>query len=88
MPFLSAGILLLNKGNTVDRYTSKRQDNGTNANCTIVRVTGFGRAFKMDFEDVFVTAEVMYQMRQRICYKISHGTPWTSWSESTHYQPI
>jgi hypothetical protein len=46
----------------------------TNANCTAVRVTGFGRAFRMDFEDVFVTAEVKYQMRQRVCYKVSHGT--------------
>lgn len=46
----------------------------TNANCTTVRVTGFGRAFRMDFEDVLVTAEVKYQMRQRVCYKVSHGT--------------
>jgi hypothetical protein len=31
----------------------------------IVNVMGIGRAFRIDFEDVFVSAEVMYQIRQR-----------------------
>jgi hypothetical protein len=31
----------------------------------IVRVMGIGRAFRMDFEDVFVSAEVRYQTIQR-----------------------
>lgn len=36
----------------------------TQANCTIVRVIGFGKAFNIVLEDVLVRAEVMYQMIQ------------------------
>jgi hypothetical protein len=32
----------------------------------IVNVIGIGRAFKMDFEDVFVRAEVKYQITHRV----------------------
>lgn len=31
-----------------------------------VRVTGLRKAFKIDFEDVFVSAEVVYQIMQSI----------------------
>ena len=36
----------------------------TDANCTIVKVTGFEKAVKMDFEEVFVRADVMYHAMQ------------------------
>lgn len=65
MPFLRAGILLLRDGITAERYTNTRHHIETKANCTIVRVIGFGRAFRIDFDEVFVTAEVRYQTRQR-----------------------
>jgi len=37
----------------------------TEANCAIVRVTGLGKALRMDLEEVFVSAEVMYHVIQR-----------------------
>ena len=64
MPFLRAGILLLSEGITVERYTNTKHHIDTKANCTTVRVMGLGKAFKIDFDEVFVTAEVMYQIRQ------------------------
>ena len=63
---MRAGILFLSHGNIFERYDSSKHHIDTNANCTIVRVIGFGSAFRMDFDDVFVSAEVMYQMRQRL----------------------
>jgi len=39
----------------------------TDANCTIVRVAGLGSAFRIDFDDVFVRAEVRYQTMQSAC---------------------
>lgn len=65
MPFFSAGIFLLSDGTAVERYANTKHHIDTKANCTAVRVIGFGRALRMDFDDVFVTAEVMYQIRQR-----------------------
>lgn len=38
----------------------------TKANCISVRVIGFGKAFRIDFDEVFVRAEDMYQMRHSI----------------------
>lgn len=64
-PFLRAGILLLRDGITVERYTSTKHHIGTKANWIMVSVTGFGSAFRIDFDDVFVTAEVMYQITHR-----------------------
>ena len=36
----------------------------TDANCTIVNVTGFGKAVRIDFEDVLVSADVIYHAMQ------------------------
>jgi hypothetical protein len=71
MPFLRAGTLFLSQGKIADKYANNRHHIETNANCTIVRVIGLGRAFKMDLEDVFVVAEVIYHIRQSISTKIS-----------------
>lgn len=60
-------------GNNVERYASVRHHIETKANWTIVRVIGFGRAFRMDLDDVFVRAEVMYQTRQSIYGEISNN---------------
>ena len=43
----------------------------TDANCTMVRVAGFGKAFNMDLEEVFVNAEVIYQAMQSACPRVS-----------------
>ena len=43
----------------------------TKANWTRVRVIGLGKAFKIDFDEVFVRAELVYQTRQRIYACIS-----------------
>lgn len=64
IPCLRTGTFRRSHGTLVDTYTSNRHQNETNANCTIVNVMGMGRAFKMDFDDVFVTAEVKYQITQ------------------------
>jgi hypothetical protein len=50
-----------------DRPVKTRHQIETEANWTIVRVAGFGKAFKMDFDDVFVRAEVMYQAMHSAC---------------------
>lgn len=65
MPCLRIGTLCRSLGITVDRYTSSRHQNDTNANWMMVKVIGIGRAFKMDFEDVLVSADVRYQIIQR-----------------------
>lgn len=61
---MRAGTARLRAGNSVERYDSSRHHIDTKANWTIVRVMGFGRAFKIDLDEVFVSAEVMYQIRQ------------------------
>jgi hypothetical protein len=61
MPFLSAGTALLSAGNREARYAEKMHQKETKANCTIDRVIGFENAFRIDFEEVFVRAEVKYQ---------------------------
>ena len=38
----------------------------TKANWMSVRVIGLGKAFRMDFEEVFVRAEDMYHIRHKI----------------------
>jgi hypothetical protein len=38
----------------------------TKPNWTMVSVTGCAKTLSMDFEDVFVKAEVVYQIMQRI----------------------
>lgn len=37
-------------------------------------VTGRGRAFRIDFDDVLVSAEVVYQTTQRACRLVSYIT--------------
>lgn len=65
MPFLRAGILVLRPGKRVARYAKKRHHPETKANCIMVRVIGFGKALRIDFDEVFVRAELKYQTRQR-----------------------
>jgi hypothetical protein len=65
MPFRRAGIAFFRDGKIVEQYTIKRHHIETNANCIRVRVIGFGSAVRIDFEEVLVTAEVIYQIRQK-----------------------
>lgn len=58
-------MVLLRLGKTSARYAKRMHHRETKANCTIVRVTGCGNAMRIDFEDVFVRAEVRYQMTHR-----------------------
>lgn len=69
-PFFSAGIVLFSWGKSDDMLVNIKHQMNTDANWTIVRVAGLGRAFKMDFEEVLVKAEVMYQVIQRACSKL------------------
>jgi hypothetical protein len=73
MPFFSAGIDLFRVGNIEARYARMRHHMETDANCTIVNVTGFGNAVRIDFEDVLVSADVMYHAMQS-AWKKSDGS--------------
>jgi len=65
-PCFSAGIALLNGGIMLASHVSIKHQSETEANCAIVRVTGLGKALRIDFEEVFVRAEVMYHIMQRV----------------------
>jgi mRNA-degrading endonuclease RelE of RelBE toxin-antitoxin system len=73
MPWRKACILRGRAGNRVDSQEKRIQKKATNANCIKVRVAGFGKAFKMDLEDVFVRALEVYHTIQRIYRKHQHG---------------
>lgn len=76
MPFFSAGIDLFRMGKTEARYAMMRHQMETDANCTIVNVTGFGKAVNIDFEDVLVSADVMYHAMQSAWMKLDRN-PYT-----------
>lgn len=59
-------------GNTVDSQENRTQKNATKANCIRVRVAGFGKALRMDFEEVFVRALEVYHIIQRVYSKHQH----------------
>lgn len=67
MPVLRAGTFLFSEGNSLERYVRNRHHVDTKPNCTVVSVTGCGRAFKIDFDEVFVVADVVYHTMQRTC---------------------
>jgi hypothetical protein len=55
----------------------------TDANWMIVRVAGFGKAFKIDLEEVLVKAEVRYQTIQSACSPLvqTQGCPSSSYNQ-------
>lgn len=63
---LRAGTWVCSAGNTVANQEKNRQKVATKPNCISVRVAGFGKAIRIDFEEVFVRALEKYQMMQRI----------------------
>lgn len=65
-PFLSAGMLLLRPGNMFARDANIKHHDETDANCIIVSVTGCGKALRIDFDEVFVNADVIYQTIQSV----------------------
>jgi hypothetical protein len=65
-PFLRAGTAFRIEGNIEARYAEIKHHIETEANCMRVSVTGFGKAFMIDFEDVLVAADVLYQRTQSI----------------------
>lgn len=71
MPFFSAGIDCLSPGKTDAAYARMRHHTETDANCTIVKVTGFGKAVNIDFEEVLVSADVMYHATESAYMHIS-----------------
>ena len=60
------GIVCFMRGYFLASAARNKHHPETNANCTTVRVTGFGRAVRMAFEDVFEKIDVIYQMPQSI----------------------
>ncbi len=61
-PFFSAGIDLFKEGKMDAKLVKIKHQMDTEANCTTVRVAGLGNAFKIDLDEVFVSADVMYQV--------------------------
>jgi hypothetical protein len=76
MPCRKAGIAFLRAGTTVDSHEKKRQYDATNANWMRVSVAGFRKAFRIDFDEVFVNAEEKYHTRHSICVSVSLGQWW------------
>ena len=65
MPCFNAGTAVFSHGKTDAKYADTRHQRETNANCITVKVTGFLYAVRMDLDEVFVSADVMYQTIQR-----------------------
>jgi hypothetical protein len=65
IPFFKAGIALRRHGNKCARYAKNTHQKDTKANWTSVKVIGFGNMLRIDLEEVFVRAELMYQMMHR-----------------------
>lgn len=66
MPYFRNGIVCFSRGNRRAAAAITRHHPDTKANCTVVRVTGWGSAVRMVFEDMLVKIEVMYQIPQSI----------------------
>lgn len=62
----NALILVPSTGKIVASHAKKMQSDDTKANWTRVRVAGILKALRIDFDDVFVSAEDVYHSRQRI----------------------
>lgn len=71
IPFLRAGMVCLRVGKADARYASTKHHIETKPNWTIVRVIGLWRVTKIDLDDVLVSAEVIYQMRKRLCAQVT-----------------
>ena len=65
---LRAVIWVRRGGYNPAKYAKNMHQEETKANWISVRVTGLGKALRMDLEEVFVNAEVKYQMRQSILW--------------------
>ena len=55
-----------NGGYNLAKYAKNIHQVETKANWISVRVIGFGKALRIDLEEVLVNAEVKYHIRQRI----------------------
>ena len=66
IPFLRTGMALRTLAFRFANHDRKMHQNETRKNCITVRVTGFGRAVKMAFEDVFVRIDAENQAAQSI----------------------
>jgi hypothetical protein len=69
MGCLRAVIFVLRTGKMVASQAMTTQSDETNANWIKVKVAGLLKAFRMDLEEVLVSAEDAYQARQRIWVK-------------------
>lgn len=67
IPYFRNGIVCFMRGNRRASAASRRHHPDTNANCTVVRVMGWGSAVRIVLEDMFVKMEVMYQTPQSSC---------------------
>ena len=72
--YFRAGTLSRSVGNRTASQAQRTQYEETKANCIRVRVAGWSKAFKMDFEDVLVSADDAYHSTHRI-YVTKHQQP-------------
>ena len=67
-PFFNAGMDLLSPGNNVDSDVRMKHQSETEANWMMVKVAGFGKALRIDLDEVLVRADVRYQTMQSACH--------------------
>jgi len=66
MPFRRTGIAFRTEGYFFASHAEKTHQELTKRNWTNVRVTGFGNAVRIAFDDVFERIDVAYQIPHRI----------------------
>lgn len=73
MPFFRTGTVFRSVGLCFASHERKRHQNETRKNCMVVRVTGFGKAVNMAFDDAFEKMDVMNHITQSTCIIVSWG---------------
>ncbi len=61
MPFLRAGIVFFRDGKMDANHAERMHQKQTKRNWTMDRVIGLEKAFRIDLDEVFVRADVIYQ---------------------------
>lgn len=89
IPCRKACMFLGRAGNIVASHENSMQKKATNANWISVRVAGFGKALRMDFDEVFVRALEVYHIIQRVYgkYQHLHLNVWRSYKLLTWARP-
>lgn len=64
IPYFKNGIVCFMRGYRRATAAESKHHPDTNANCTVVSVTGCGSAVRMTFDDILVKMDVKYHIAQ------------------------